>query len=760
MVAPIVPFVVGMLSNLAARKAKAEAADAARSVADYEHQQAMALEELKQKNKYSNNFFTSLNTAADGSMFPDISRGIIPFKMDEKEMALVNANPEAKYRFDTMQIMSNLKWEVKGGDANSKAYNNIAQFGRIDNDRWAYIREAFPKRAEQIKQSLVGSFNSIDRLNNVGDDGTHSGGELDHEVLFSSSPKWIREIIQGMYEVGREKVINENNELVPVDKNIPTVMYDTLIGMDSTYVNNQKGANKWFNDSATMYSIYSTSPQTKRRGSNFIRTENGAQYLHEHEAEAIGWTLLGDIFTKPLLNNDGQLIDVVAVERGAFTNKKLPERVKQLVNIAHNYTNVYEEGSQKQQLNSDGFYFNELDYNTFLINAIASTANKHNIPNNFVSRGKKTALANKAIFSTSDDFFEDRFDLTPTIKQGYRDVASSGILAMEVTDSIRSIIAEDGIAGTAVYGAFQGVAQIKGVYKFLTNFFSKDAQADDLNPNFITSDVQTNLEAIDKNIERLSVAPVDGETAIERQERQKSLKANQQAHSLLSSIDAQDLIDSRNMAYKLVDGNTTEAEKLAINGARLKLLRASLVFYAAAIFQGEGGKAISDGDRILVTNALAVGNFTSAPEALVALAEFDRGMARITAKAQAISSNSPGHVFAALNLDNIVPRGNTADALTGGQRTIGRAQDGTAIRRSSGETEVGANDDSILFDGQPIELDFLFDVNNYDNEETFKDTINAYISNTKDINDIDRKKIQARKAAMEKEQNQRPSYGG
>ena len=50
MVAPIVPFVVGILSNLAARKAKAEAADAAKSVADYEFGQQVSLKNMELAN--------------------------------------------------------------------------------------------------------------------------------------------------------------------------------------------------------------------------------------------------------------------------------------------------------------------------------------------------------------------------------------------------------------------------------------------------------------------------------------------------------------------------------------------------------------------------------------------------------------------------------------------------------------------------------------------------------------------------------------
>ena len=83
------------------------------------------------------------------------------------------------------------------------------------------------------------------------------------------------------------------------------------------------------------------------------------------------------------------------------------------------------------------------------------------------------------------------------------------------------------------------------------------------------------------------------------------------------------------------------------------MIRASLVFYAAAIFQGEGGKAISDGDRKLVSQALAIDNFATVGQAQGALAQFDKGMGIIVARARAIASRNPAMAWAALNYYNV-----------------------------------------------------------------------------------------------------------
>ena len=83
--------------------------------------------------------------------------------------------------------------------------------------------------------------------------------------------------------------------------------------------------------------------------------------------------------------------------------------------------------------------------------------------------------------------------------------------------------------------------------------------------------------------------------------------------------------------------------------AARRMLHSALVFYTAAAFQGEGGKAISDGDRKFVEWALSVGTFTNVQQREAAI----EGMLKIIAKAQDVNrllaSNDPAEVHVGLN---------------------------------------------------------------------------------------------------------------
>jgi len=105
-------------------------------------------------------------------------------------------------------------------------------------------------------------------------------------------------------------------------------------------------------------------------------------------------------------------------------------------------------------------------------------------------------------------------------------------------------------------------------------------------------------------------------------------------------------------------------KKLSMVGmlAQQKMIHAALVFYAAAAFQGEGGKAISDGDRKFVEWALAYGAFSTPDQRNYAI----QGMMMIIAKSRMInefiSSDDPEKVFIGLRYndyfgDNVIPMG-------------------------------------------------------------------------------------------------------
>lgn len=127
--------------------------------------------------------------------------------------------------------------------------------------------------------------------------------------------------------------------------------------------------------------------------------------------------------------------------------------------------------------------------------------------------------------------------------------------------------------------------------------------------------------------------------------------------------------------YKTQPGTTDDAGRIA----EQKMLHAALVFYTAAAFQGEGGKAISDGDRKFVEWALGYGMFSTVETRQAAV----MGMLAIIAKADTINryltSGDPRKFFVAANYnqvhgDNVIhpndwPTGENAPANLNGEFT-------------------------------------------------------------------------------------------
>ena len=96
-----------------------------------------------------------------------------------------------------------------------------------------------------------------------------------------------------------------------------------------------------------------------------------------------------------------------------------------------------------------------------------------------------------------------------------------------------------------------------------------------------------------------------------------------------------------------------QGSALAPQIAAQKMLHSALVFYTAAAFQGEGGKAISDGDRKFVEWALGYGIFSNVASRQAAI----MGMLQIIAKADTINkyltSGKIKEVYVAANYKEI-----------------------------------------------------------------------------------------------------------
>ena len=189
------------------------------------------------------------------------------------------------------------------------------------------------------------------------------------------------------------------------------------------------------------------------------------------------------------------------------------------------------------------------------------------------------------------------------------------------------------------------------------SFFDSSAQAKEFNTANITDKITGQVKGLDKQIAELNnnLDKAEDKDKADILTQIKSLTSAQVLYKkLISSYAGLDMND----AYlDYIDSKFAgdENKRKSIMAAKLALLRGSLVFYAAAIFQGEGGKAISDGDRELVTRALAVSPFSTRDQALGALSAFEEGMASIISKARRISTGSAAQKWAALNINNVYP---------------------------------------------------------------------------------------------------------
>lgn len=87
-----------------------------------------------------------------------------------------------------------------------------------------------------------------------------------------------------------------------------------------------------------------------------------------------------------------------------------------------------------------------------------------------------------------------------------------------------------------------------------------------------------------------------------------------------------------------------------------KMLHAALTFYAAAAFQGEGGKAISDGDRKFVEWALSYGNFTDTNKRRFAISGLMKIISKATAVSEMVASGDPQRVYVGMNYQDLYGR--------------------------------------------------------------------------------------------------------
>lgn len=107
---------------------------------------------------------------------------------------------------------------------------------------------------------------------------------------------------------------------------------------------------------------------------------------------------------------------------------------------------------------------------------------------------------------------------------------------------------------------------------------------------------------------------------------------------------------NRALMSRLQEVNRLDFGKDLVGGiSQRRMLHAALTFYAAAAFQGEGGKAISDGDRKFVEWALSYGTFTDASKRRYAIAGLMKIISKATVINELVASGDAQKVYVGMN---------------------------------------------------------------------------------------------------------------
>lgn len=769
MVAPIVPFVVGMLSNLAARKVKHETAEAARSVADYEFGHAKKLKEME----FGNSRYLELIKQGAGSMFSQYTNELMPFNMNNPEalLWLSEQSDKDKYDWGIKKKLHNIKGDVEGAGVTDKAFHWITQLNKFNDADWKYVENNYPTQANLIKSSLIGKVAIIDKEMRQTESGM-SEGALDMQLLFGNYSPWLVNFIIGKTENASGKVVNENNVFEEVAK-LPPYVADSW-----TYTNHnrsynaetdKKSAETYFTNTAHEIAIFHT-PVSKKENLNQIKNispANGKNWMDTYPVHAVGFTQYSEIFLDKKYNNNGELVDVRAKgpNTSVFSDKNLNNAANYIINESFSYAdNLLVKGSPLHTMRGLGLHHNYLDAVLYQIDALSSVAGNHDLPGSYVAVGKDRGFATLPLYADGSEILKEQFNLTPTILNGYKELARQGHLAMDNADRQKELIYALDFGGTFLSKAISFYAQAGEFGKKMVSLIGYKTK--NFNKPDTTKDINIQLDGIETSLTKLNDQYNSTEDIKERNDISTTMKNLTASKEVLTNW--RDSIAGINMndAYlNLKDFDKDSAEYKSIMIAKLALLRGGLVFYAAAIFQGEGGKAISDGDRELVTRALAVSPFSTRDQALGALDEFSLGMASIIGKAERIGNGTTPQRWAALNYNNVYPAlNNTDNDMTRRNLPNSVSWKRGDVTSSFGVDDSGpvksavvSDDTSIVFDGTKIDLPTLFDVSKYKDEAQFNATIQMYLDASKEeITEAHKKRIRA----YQKELNQAKGEGG
>ena len=171
MVAPIVPFVVGLLSTYATRKAVAAEKQAAMAVTDYEHGKSVDL--LTREYGFKN--YLEHIKGNTNSVFPKINSIVYGIRNDKD--AFNSIKPEEMWKFEALQKFANLQLHTKGGDATVTAGNFLAPLRGINNKEWEWFSSMYPDQSQILGGHITNNILSLDKQFNISSDGKHSGGQ-------------------------------------------------------------------------------------------------------------------------------------------------------------------------------------------------------------------------------------------------------------------------------------------------------------------------------------------------------------------------------------------------------------------------------------------------------------------------------------------------------------------------------------------------------------------------------------------------------
>jgi len=709
MVAPIVPFVVGMLSNLAGRKEKYETAQAAKSVADYEFGQQKQLKNMEFGNASKLEFIKRGGT----SMFNEFTSSLLPINMGgpNVEAFLKEQTQEFKYDLGIRTKLWGIKATAEGPNATGKAFNWIGQLNNFSDTEWAYVNKNYPSQAGRIKGAIKGRVSLIDKDMRQTDTGM-SEGALNYQKLFSDYSPWIKGVIVGNIENEQGKVFDNNNILHVAPKEVPLNIANswsyTSKGTAYDPVDVKK-ATDYYSQVGLEVALFTT-PLPQKEALNQtdnISDANGRAWLREHPIQSVGFTQFGPIMLNKIYKKNGQLADVRAkdVYDSPFQHPDLLNAANYVTNAAFRFADdKLVPGSQLYKLRQEGYHYNYLDAVYYQIDALAAVAGPHDLPGSFVGVGVDRGYARDLLYNDGSKLLEERFNLTPTIIKGYRELARQGELALDNTRRQKELIDKLDLGGTFLTGAISLYEQAKTAGGDIFSILTGGIESKQFNSEAMTNKITAQTEGLDSQMSALNtqIATATGKEKTDLETRLKNLNA---AKGLLDSLKTTFSGMNMNDAYLNADdfkGNTTKQDSIRIS--KLALLRGGLVFYAAAIFQGEGGKAISDGDRELVTRALAVSPFATRDQALAALDEFDLGMASIIGRADRIGNGNIQQKWAALNYTNVYPMLNDSNNSMN-RRSLPNSTDWTSkIAESSVTSNVDNTETSTELTGDQFIL--------------------------------------------------------